>query len=135
MENSNKIEEKLIFETGDKVQSYFTGDAFVKMLVTNPDYDCMIYNVTFEPGARNYWHKHSLGQILLVTHGEGYYKEKGKPAQLLKVGDKVEIPSNVEHWHGATANRKFIHIGITPKSNENKVEWLEPVTDEEYKGL
>lgn len=139
MLNTNKMEaktmEKLIFETGDKAPKYFTGNAYVKMLVTNPDYDCMVYNVTFEPGARNYWHKHSIGQILLVTEGEGYYQEKGKSARLLHAGDVVEIPANVVHWHGASAKSKFIHIGITPKSGENKVEWLEPVSDEEYNSL
>lgn len=127
--------EQLIFETGDKAEKYFTGEAFVKMLVTNHDYDCMVYNVTFEPGARNYWHKHSIGQILLVTNGEGYYQEKGKPAKHLEVGDIVEIPAYVEHWHGATSGSKFIHVGITPKAKENSVEWLEPVSDEDYSKL
>lgn len=135
MENKN-INEQLIFEAGDKLPNdYFIGDAFVKMLVNNQNYDCQVYNVTFEPGARNSWHKHSIGQILLVTNGEGYYQEKGKPAQHLHVGDVVEISANVEHWHGATANSKFIHIGITPKVSENKTEWLEPVSDEEYSKL
>lgn len=124
-----------IFPLGHKALDYFIGDAYVEMLMTNPDYDCLIYNVTFEPKARNYWHKHSSGQILLVTHGEGFYQERGKEAQYLNVGDIVEIPANVEHWHGASANSKFIHVGITPKSSQNKVEWLEPVTDEEYNSL
>jgi quercetin dioxygenase-like cupin family protein len=135
MNNLDNKKENLIFETGDKMQNYFTGDAYVKMLMTNPEYDCMIYNVTFEPGARNFWHKHSIGQILLVTHGEGYYQEKGKSAQLLKAGDVVEIPAKAEHWHGAAPNSTFIHVGITPKSSKNKVEWLSHVTDEEYNSL
>jgi len=135
MENKN-IKEQLIFPTGDKLpNTYFKGDAWVEMLVNNQNYDCQVYNVTFEPGARNSWHKHSIGQILLVTHGEGFYQERGQEAQYLNVGDIVEIPANVEHWHGASANSTFIHIGITPKASENKTEWLEPVSDEEYSKL
>jgi quercetin dioxygenase-like cupin family protein len=136
MGETNKIKEQLIFETGDKLPNdNFIGDAWVKMLVNNANYDCMVYNVTFAPGARNNWHKHSKGQILLVTQGEGYYQEKGKPAQLLHAGDVVEIPANVEHWHGASKNSTFVHLGITPKASENKTEWLKPVTDEEYNKL
>ena len=126
----------LIFKTGDKLpNTYFVGDAWVEMLVDKKDYDTMVYNVTFEPKARNNWHKHSIGQILLVTHGEGFYQERGQDAQYLDIGDVVEIPANVEHWHGASANSTFIHIGITPKASENETEWLEPVSDEKYNSL
>lgn len=137
MKQSNIPDKDLIFPTGEKASNeYFTGNAWVEMLVTDvKNYDSLVYNVTFEPGARNFWHKHSNGQILLVTHGEGYYQEKGKPAQLLKKGDTILIPANVEHWHGATADNSFIHLGITPKAQDNQVEWLAPVTDKEYNEL
>lgn len=132
----NIPDEKLIFETGNKVANdYFTGDTWVEMLVDNQDYDAMVYNVTFAPGSRNNWHKHQVGQILLVTYGEGFYQERGNEAHYLTKGDVVEIPADVEHWHGASANSPFIHIGITPKVSENKTEWLEPVSDEEYNNL
>jgi quercetin dioxygenase-like cupin family protein len=32
------------------------------------------------------------GQILIVTDGTGYYQEKGKPIQLIRKGDVVNIP-------------------------------------------
>ena len=52
------------------------------MLVTaDKEFNCPIGNVTFEPGARNNWHKHPGGQILLATGGRGYYQESGKPAR------------------------------------------------------
>jgi quercetin dioxygenase-like cupin family protein len=60
--------------------------------------------VTFEPGCRNNWHSHPAGQILVVTAGQGYYQEKGQPAQLLRAGDTVSIAPILVHWHGATAN-------------------------------
>ncbi|MFR4551450.1 MAG: hypothetical protein ACLT5A_12145 [Clostridiaceae bacterium] len=39
--------------------------------------------------------------ILLVTGGIGYYQEEGKPAQILRKGDVVNIEPGVRHWHGA----------------------------------
>jgi len=123
-----------IFPKGQKAPAYFTGDAWVEMLITDvATYDLLSYNVTFAPGSRNYWHEHSEGQLLLCTLGEGYYHEKGKPAQLLKAGDVVEIKRNVLHWHGATATSEFVHVGITPKASINKVTWHEAVSDEEYR--
>lgn len=123
-----------IFPKGQKAPAYFTGDAWVEMLITDvATYDLLSYNVTFAPGCRNYWHEHSEGQLLLCTSGEGYYQEKGKPAQLLKAGDVVEIKANVLHWHGATATSEFVHVGITPKASINQVTWHEPVSDEEYR--
>ncbi len=50
-----------------------------------------IGNVTFAPGARNYWRSHKIGQVLLVTGGEGWYQEEGKSAQLLKTGDVIKM--------------------------------------------
>lgn len=125
---------KDIFPLGDKVQNaYFTGTAWLKMLVPDDKtYNCPVYNVTFAPGARNNWHRHSGGQLLLVTSGEGYYQEKGKPARLLRAGDVVAITPDVVHWHGAAAGSRFAHIGITPNARTNEVTWLEPVTDAEY---
>lgn len=118
---------------GNPVQNnYFSGDAWLNMLSAKEEYDVNVYNVTFAPGVRNNWHSHAVGQILLCTEGEGFYQEKGKPAQRLKVGDVVNIPANTLHWHGATADSRFTHIGITPKVKENTANWGEPVTDEEF---
>ena len=112
---------------------YFTGTTYLQMLCTKDDvWNSSVGNVTFEPGARTNWHKHSGGQILLVTAGEGRYQEKGKPVQILKKGDVVKIPLNVEHWHGAAPNSWFSHISIEPNIPNNQTTWLEPVTDKEY---
>ena len=112
----------------------FRGDAWVQQLLPEhgEEYDTAAYNVTFAPGTRNHWHSHSVGQILLCTAGVGYYQEKGKPARRLTPGDVVEIPANVEHWHGAAPDSFFSHIGITPKVGENHHTWGDPVTDAEY---
>ena len=113
---------------------YFTGTTHLNRLVAKDDiWNSSIDNVTFDKGARTNWHKHSGGQILLVTAGEGRYQEKGKEIQILKKGDVVKIPPNAEHWHGAAPNSEFAHISIEPNLPNNETTWLDAVTDEEYR--
>jgi len=126
----------VIFPLGKTAsQDVFTGTAYVNMLLPDTDrtFDCQVYDVVFEAGARNNWHSHPGGQILLVTAGKGYYQERGKPAQVLDKGDVVPIPPNVEHWHGAAPDSDFVHIGISPNTGKGGAVWLAPVTDAEYK--
>ncbi|QDA60340.1 (R)-mandelonitrile lyase [Hymenobacter jejuensis] len=110
----------------------FIGTAWVTMLAGANLTDCTVGDVTFEPGARNNWHSHPAGQILVVTAGVGYYQEKGQPAQRLRVGDAVTIAPGVVHWHGAASDSLFTHLAINPNVSQGVANWLEPVTDEEY---
>lgn len=123
-----------IFPKGEKASSdYFAGATWVKNLVPSDEiFNIVIGNVVFEPGARNNWHSHPRGQILLATHGIGYYQEKGKAIQLLHAGDVVKIAPGVVHWHGASPGSEFTHIAINPNIQNGIVEWLQPVTQEEY---
>lgn len=124
----------VIFPKGNKLSGdYFTGNAFLYPLVTkDKNNEFSVGCVTFEPGARTNWHRHPKGQVLIVTAGEGYYQQRGKPAQALKKGDTVNIPEDIEHWHGASVQSSFVHIAITNYKNEENVIWLNPVTDDEY---
>lgn len=83
MDKSSNLSKSVIFPKGEKITNdYFIGTAWLEMLVSNDStFNCPIGNVTFEPGARNNWHKHPGGQLLLVTGGKGFYQEKGKPVQ------------------------------------------------------
>ena len=123
-----------VFPKGEKItNNYFTGTAWLQMLVNNDSiYTTSIGNVTFEPGARTNWHKHPGGQILLVTEGQGYYQEKGKPAQIIRKGDVVKIPPEMEHWHGAAPDSGLTHIAISLSTDKGGAVWSVPVTDEEY---
>ena len=134
MKTSDHQFNETIFPKGDLApEAYFTGAAYVKMLVPNdPALNTAVGNVVFEPGARNNWHTHPGGQILIVTHGTGYYQEIGKPIQLLQVGDVVNIPPDLKHWHGASPDSEFTHIAISTNTQTGIVDWLEPVTDEQY---
>lgn len=134
MKTSDNQYNNAIFPKGDLAPSeYFTGNAWVKMLVPNDQaLNTAVGNVVFEAGARNNWHTHPGGQILIVTHGKGYYQELGKPIQLLQVGDVVNIQPEIKHWHGASPESEFTHIAISTNTAKGVVDWLEPVTDEEY---
>ncbi|MDL2303104.1 cupin domain-containing protein [Dysgonomonas sp. OttesenSCG-928-D17] len=131
--NDNNMNTNEIFPKGQKAEANFTGTAWVEMLVTDDaTFDTQVYNVTFEPGCRNYWHSHPGGQLLLVTSGKGYYQEKGKLIQLLQPGDVVEIKPDIVHWHGATPDSEFVHIGITTQASKGSATWYGAVSDEEY---
>lgn len=125
-----------LFPMGNKAaDSLFTGDAFVQPLVRrdrNNDY--VAGAVTFEPGARTNWHTHPKGQVLIVTEGEGWYQERDKPAQRIRRSDVVVVPENTEHWHGASADSRLVHIAITNYFGDVNATWLKPVTDVEYAG-
>jgi quercetin dioxygenase-like cupin family protein len=126
---NEQLSNSTIFPLGKKVEANFIGDAYLQMVFTDPaPLNTSIGNVTFAPGARNSWHSHKVGQVLLATGGKGWYQEEGKPARLLKTGDVVNIPPNVKHWHGATKDSWFVHLAMTP----GETEWLEPVDDEWY---
>lgn len=119
-----------IFPKGELIAGdNFVGDTYLKMLVKpDSEHGTAIANVTFSPGARNNWHTHEIGQVLLVTSGKGYYQKDGTSAQLLTLGDAVDIPANVRHWHGAAPDSWFVHIAVS----QGKAQWFEPLTDEQY---
>lgn len=107
-------------------------EAYLNMLVGFDDpIGCSIGSVTFGPGGHNDWHRHFGDQVLLVTGGEGLYQEWGKPAQKLKTGDVVVVPSGVKHWHGADPDSWFVHIGMIIRE-EKPTEGLEPLTQVDY---
>ncbi len=90
--------------------------------------------VTFEPGARTAWHTHPLGQTLLVTSGVGRVRRDGGEIAEIRPGDIVWIAPGERHWHGASPDTAMTHIAIAEVKDGKHIEWLEHVTDAEYRG-
>jgi quercetin dioxygenase-like cupin family protein len=113
---------------------FFTGSVQVQQLFPGHDPSRTSGGkVTFEPGARSAWHTHPLGQILIVTEGTGWIQQWGGPIEEIRKGDVIWIPPAVKHWHGATPTTTMTHIAIQEQLNGKAVEWMEKVTDEQYR--
>lgn len=90
-------------------------------------------SVTFEPGARTAWHTHPLGQTLIVTGGVGWVQCEGEAIEEIRPGDVVWFPPGVKHWHGASPEVAMTHIAIQEALDGQVVDWLEHVTDQQYR--
>lgn len=113
---------------------YFTGTVIVDELFAAHDPSSTTGGkLTFEPGARSAWHTHPLGQILIVTDGAGWIQQWGGPIEEIRKGDVIWIPAGVKHWHGATPKTAMTQIAIQEEMNGKAVEWMEKVTDEQYR--
>lgn len=89
--------------------------------------------VTFEPGARTAWHTHPLGQTLIVTAGAGRAQREGGPVEEIRPGDVVWFAPGEKHWHGASPTTAMTHIAIQEMQDGKAVDWMEKVTDEQYR--
>jgi len=89
--------------------------------------------VTFEPGARTAWHTHPLGQLLIVTAGCGRVQREGGPVEEIRPGDVVRFEPGEKHWHGATPTTAMTHIAIQEALDGKAVDWLEHVSDAQYR--
>jgi quercetin dioxygenase-like cupin family protein len=113
---------------------WFTGTVRIDPLHSPPDPARVgTALVTFEPGARTAWHTHPLGQTLIVTAGCGWVQREGGPVEEIRPGDVVWFPPGEKHWHGATPTTAMSHIAIQEKLNGSPVDWMEHVTDEQYR--
>jgi len=117
-------------------EDWFTGAVRVDTLFQpNESRRAAAASVTFEPGARTAWHMHPLGQTLIVTSGCGWVQREGGSVEKIFPGDVVWFSANEKHWHGATATTGMTHIATQENLNGKAVEWMEKVTDEQYKSF
>ncbi len=113
---------------------YFTGEVRIDPLFQAPDpARAGAGSVTFEPGARTAWHTHPLGQTLIITSGAGWVQREGGPIEEVRPGDVVWFPPGLKHWHGATPTTAMTHIAVQEWLNGKAVDWLEKVSDEQYR--
>jgi quercetin dioxygenase-like cupin family protein len=90
-------------------------------------------SVTFEPGARTAWHWHPLGQTLIVAAGCGWVQSERQEIIEVRPGDVLWCPPKERHWHGATPTTAMTHIAIQEALDGKVVEWMEQVSDEQYR--
>src|SRR5882724_9909729 len=113
---------------------WFTGKVRVKSLVEAPEPARVRgASVTFEAGARTAWHTHPLGQTLIVTSGLGWAQRDDGPIEEIRPGDVVWFAPNEKHWHGATTTTAITHIAIQEALDGKVVDWMEKVSDEQYR--
>ena len=71
-----------------------------------------------------------LRYFLTVAKEQSFTK-----AAEMKLGDCINIPAEVKHWHGAAPDEWFSHLAIEVPGEEISNEWCEPVAYEIYKLL
>ena len=139
-EETGVTREQLTFPVGEKIDNpAFTGEAFLRpMIALDSVFNFPQTNtVTFAPGAHSSWHRHG-GMVVLVTGGVGLYQEEGKPAQILRKGDVLQIPAGVRHWHGATKDNWFSQVVIYDMKWQPAEAYNDgdnTITDEYYNGV
>jgi len=120
--------------SGKGSADYFTGTVRIDPLFQAPDpARARGASVTFEPGARTAWHTHPLGQTLIVTAGLGRVQRAGGPVEEIRPGDVVWFAPGEKHWHGASPATAMTHIAIQEALNGKVVDWLEKVSDAQYR--
>ncbi|HET9948261.1 MAG TPA: cupin domain-containing protein [Longimicrobiales bacterium] len=91
--------------------------------------DLRTMRLRFPAGSRSNWHTHTDGQLLMIEEGRGLTQVRGQPVYEMHPGEPWWTPAGVEHWHGAAADEASLQLTIYAGS----VNWLEPVTDEQYR--
>ena len=120
--------------SGKGPAEYFTGTVRIDPLFEAPEPARVRgASVTFEPGARTAWHTHPLGQTLIVTSGVGRAQREGGAIEEIRSGDVVWFAPGEKHWHGAAPTTAMMHIAIQEALNGSTVEWMEKVTDDQYR--
>jgi quercetin dioxygenase-like cupin family protein len=114
---------------------WFTGVAWQDPIIEAPEPARLrALFVHFEPAARTDWHTHPLGQTLCIISGIGRVQTWGGPVREVRAGDVVWIPPGEKHWHGAGPGTTMTHLAMQEALDGKVVDWLEKVTDAQYKG-
>ena len=120
--------------SGQGPAEYFTGTVRVDPLFeAHHPARSLGASVTFEPGARTAWHTHPLGQTLIVTSGCGRVQRWEGPIEEIRPGDVIWFAPGEKHWHGASPTAAMTHIAIQEALNGKVVDWMEQVSDEQYR--
>lgn len=116
------------YEKGDAAR--FTGDVHIRY---GPSAAEMVGRgvvvVSFQPGARTFWHSHPGGQFLYVLHGKGRVRSKGEVGTEPVAGDILYVPPDEVHFHGGSPHAPMVHFAF---NGGGPPSWGAEVTDDEY---
>jgi quercetin dioxygenase-like cupin family protein len=68
-----------------------------------------------------------------VTFGSGLAQREGGPIEELHPRDVVWFEPGEKHWHGASPTTTMTHFAIQESLDGKAVDWLEKVTEAEYR--
>jgi quercetin dioxygenase-like cupin family protein len=68
-----------------------------------------------------------------VTAGLGWAQVEGEGIEEIRPGDVIWFPPGVKHWHGAAPKTSVSHIAITDALDGKVADWMEKVSDEQYR--
>jgi quercetin dioxygenase-like cupin family protein len=69
---------------------WITGQAWIDTVTTGEKPSAThVDRVRFAPGARTVWHRHRLGQVLVVTDGTGLVQRRGGNVEAIHAGDPL----------------------------------------------
>lgn len=68
-----------------------------------------------------------------MTDGCGWVQREGGPVEEIRPGDVIWFAPNEKHWHGAAPTTAMTHIAIHERLDGKNVDWLEHVSDEQYR--
>ena len=111
----------------------FTGHVRHESLAA-PDKDShySVSVVTFDPGARTFWHTHPAGQRMIIVSGKGLIGTEKGDVRVVRQGDNVWCPAGLKHWHGAAPDTAMAHLVLTNVKDGKNVTWMEEVSEKDY---
>ena len=103
---------------------------------TRPDSsDMRALRLRFEAGVRSNWHSHAGWQILAAEEGRGRTQARGgEIIELVPGGSPVFAPAGLVHWHGASPDEHVVQLTILGGGDGGPTAWMEPVSEEDYRG-
>jgi quercetin dioxygenase-like cupin family protein len=68
-----------------------------------------------------------------VTAGCGWIQRESGSVEEIRPGDVVWFSPGEKHWYGATPTTGMTHIAILEQLDGKTADWLEKVTDGQYR--
>ena len=125
-----------IFVFGEPSTTAAPQSNFVGGEPSRPDSsDMRALRLRFEAGVRSNWHSHAGWQILAAEEGRGRTQARGgEIIELVPGGRPVFAPAGLVHWHGASPDEHVVQLTILGGGDGGPTSWMEPVSDEDYRG-